>query len=393
MKVAYIAKNYPEKRLIIDRAHGVDYVFVNKRKSIRFIIARLFEKICKICYAWDANSIFSPLFKNLNGIDLIHSFNTVCRVKKKWVITYESVLPRTKMTTYKENLWMRENVPVDRITLDEIELLADENCAKIIAISESAKKVERRFLEIYAPNHAKAILDKITVILPPQRAYASSEFIKLKYTDIDRKKIKFIFVGRHFFIKGCDILIDVMKTLHEKYDFELILVSSMEYANWLDYSNQVNMEKYKRLIDSFDWVTWYPEVPNNKVIEFCKECDVGLFPSFNDTFGYSVLEMQACGCPVVTTNIRAFNEINNEMCGWICKLAVINDLSVAVMDTDASISQNRESLKNALNDIFKDILENPEQIQDKANNSLKRIQEYHDPDKYSETLNGIYKHS
>lgn len=391
MKVAYIAKGYPEERLIIDRTRGVDYVFIDKKRNIRFIIKRALEKICKINYAFDSGSIFSPFFKNLDGIDWIHSFNTVCRIKKKWVVTYESVLPRTRMTTYKELLCVRENVPIDKITLDEIELLADANCAKIIAISESAKKIESNLLERYAPNHAKAILDKITVILPPQKAFTDIEEIEVKYRDINNRKLKFLFVGRHLFFKGGDVLVDVMEKLHEKYDFEFIVVSNIGYAGWLDYSNKEKMEEYKKRMDSLDWITWYSEVPNGKVLELCKECDVGFLPSFNDSFGYSVLEMQACGCPVVTTNIRALKEINNEACGWICKLAVLNDLDLAVMDTTESITQNRESLYKGLYDILRDILENPEQIKDKAHSALKRIQEYHDPDKYSESLNAIYK--
>ena len=47
-------------------------------------------------------------------------------------------------------------------------------------------------------------------------------------------------------------------------------------------------------------------------------CDVGLLPTWAESYGYSVLEMQACGLPVVTTNIRALPETN--VCGWKVKL-------------------------------------------------------------------------
>lgn len=391
MKVAYIGRGYPEKRLIIDRAVGTDYVFIDRKRNLRFIIRRALEKICKISYAYDSSSIFNPfLRKNLESIDLIHSFNSVCHVKQKWVIAYESVLPRTRLTTYKEMLWMREDIPIDKLTLSEIKLLAKDNCARIIAISESAKRIEKSFLDRYVPSLAKTILDKTTVILPPQKTFTNLEEIEIKYRGINKRKLRFLFVGRHLFFKGGDILIDVLEKLHKNYDFEFIVVSNLGYAGWLDYATKEKMEEYKKRMESLDWITWYAEVPNGKVLELCKESDVGFLPSFNDSFGYSVLEMQACGCPVVSTNIRALKEINDEMCGWLCQLALTNDLDFAIMDTEESITKNRESLKKALYDNIKDILENPEQIKDKAVNSLKRIEEFHDPDKYSKMMNDIY---
>ncbi|MFW2788163.1 glycosyltransferase, partial [Acinetobacter baumannii] len=44
---------------------------------------------------------------------------------------------------------------------------------------------------------------------------------------------------------------------------------------------------------------------------------IGLLPTWADTFGYSVLEFQACGCPVISTDVRALSEINNNDIGWL----------------------------------------------------------------------------
>ncbi|MFH4294310.1 glycosyltransferase, partial [Acinetobacter baumannii] len=61
----------------------------------------------------------------------------------------------------------------------------------------------------------------------------------------------------------------------------------------------------------------YSNVDNNKVIEMIREHHIGLFPTWADTFGYSVLEFQACGCPVISTDVRALSEINNNDIGWL----------------------------------------------------------------------------
>ena len=50
---------------------------------------------------------------------------------------------------------------------------------------------------------------------------------------------------------------------------------------------------------------------NSEVMNILKNTHVGLLPTYADTYGYSVLEAQSFGCPVITTNIRAMPEINN----------------------------------------------------------------------------------
>ena len=37
---------------------------------------------------------------------------------------------------------------------------------------------------------------------------------------------------------------------------------------------------------------------------------IGLLPTYNDSYGYSVIEFFSYGCPVITTNILALPEIN-----------------------------------------------------------------------------------
>ena len=52
------------------------------------------------------------------------------------------------------------------------------------------------------------------------------------------------------------------------------------------------------------------------MLELLSGSHIGLLPSFAETYGYVVLEMQAAGVPVVTTDIRAFSEVNPDECGW-----------------------------------------------------------------------------
>lgn len=123
-------------------------------------------------------------------------------------------------------------------------------------------------------------------------------------------------------MKGGRELIQVLSEFEDLYDFKLTLVSSLLYDDYFTHTPYEGMAEYREMIRNKAWIDYYETLPNEKVLEKCKQANVGLLPSVGDTYGYSVLEMQAAGCPVITTNIRAFPEIDSEECGWICSLPV-----------------------------------------------------------------------
>lgn len=77
----------------------------------------------------------------------------------------------------------------------------------------------------------------------------------------------------------------------------------------------------------------HTSLSNDAVLEMIKTSDVGLLPTWQETYGFSVLEMQACGCPVITTNVRALPEINPENAGWLirCPLNSMSELTVGAL--------------------------------------------------------------
>lgn len=125
------------------------------------------------------------------------------------------------------------------------------------------------------------------------------------------------------------------------------------------------------------------------MLELCKTAHVGLLPTFADTYGYSVLEMQASGVPVITTNVRALPEINNNDCGWMATLP-LNQYGEALYSRIESRNEMKHKLSVELDRIFNDIFSNPDSLQCKALASLDRIKRYHSPEKYGEELKKIY---
>ena len=57
-----------------------------------------------------------------------------------------------------------------------------------------------------------------------------------------------------------------------------------------------------------DDVSWVGGVPLEETVDFYRAADVFVYPSHNETFGLTILEAMACGCPVVTSDRSAMPE-------------------------------------------------------------------------------------
>jgi glycosyltransferase involved in cell wall biosynthesis len=55
-------------------------------------------------------------------------------------------------------------------------------------------------------------------------------------------------------------------------------------------------------------VTWVGGVELEQTVDFYRAADVFVYPSHNETFGLTILEAMACGCPVVTSDRSAMPE-------------------------------------------------------------------------------------
>ncbi|GAB5559643.1 MAG: hypothetical protein SynsKO_12900 [Synoicihabitans sp.] len=70
-----------------------------------------------------------------------------------------------------------------------------------------------------------------------------------------------------------------------------------------------DLAKELKILDRFWWV----QNPDNSELEFLyNKAEVLLFPSFAEGFGWPVIEAQACGCPVITSNTTSLPEVAGE---------------------------------------------------------------------------------
>ncbi len=128
------------------------------------------------------------------------------------------------------------------------------------------------------------------------------------------------------------------------------------------------------------------------MLELAKKSHVGLLPTLGDTFGFSTLEMEAAGCPVITTDREARPEIVDDMCGWLIgtqDMKFIHGEDEGIY-THEDVEQASEVIADRLKNILQHILEDNSVIEQKAVNALHRIAAYHNLQKYSDELNKIY---
>ncbi|NWJ47931.1 MAG: glycosyltransferase family 4 protein [Chloroflexi bacterium] len=390
MLIGYKYTGYQEQRNIIGKIDAVEYAQVSdffqiitnpslslNQKAHREIITRLHL----ITRFYDFN---------LNRVDLIHLYNAISYGRTPWVTTFETCLPRFKNTLncHHGNKPGYTALKNDRKIKKALQHLSGTACKKIIAISECAANIQRELLREF-PDYAANIENKMVVLQPPQPLLVS------RFSDKSislEGKIKFIFVGISFFQKGGIEVVETLKQLKEQYGYkiELILISALKFDNYATKKSPEDVAKAECFIkQNLDWITYYPSLPNHEVLELMKKAHVGLLPTYADTYGYVVLEFQAAGCPVITTNIRALPEINDNSKGWIIPVPK-NRLGEAIYTTEGDRLKISSAIRNGIEQAVHQIFADKSLLIAKAEKAITGIKESHHPLIFAEKMHKIY---
>ncbi len=390
MIVGYIRGTYAEKRLIIDKAREYQYVFCDTLWKLKYYPIRLIRKIQHRPDYWNVLSYYRY---DKDDVDFIHSFNTVCKTKKPWCVSFESCVPRTNAMVGRP--WEKgdcSSMKRDTLSVRELRLLSQDNCIALLALSHSAYRIQLQMLRSSGYKGRQKIIQKMMVLPAPQDVLISAEEFNKKFESCI-KCVKFVFIGRNFFGKGGRQVLEAFLRIEKEYrgKFSLTVISDLR----TDPFSRSNKDKKivaetKGILKNKKWIRWFKKLPNPAVLDICRKSHVGLLPSLQETYGYSLLEMQAAGCACITTNIRALSENNHASCGWMCNLKTDSWGGEALLEKDNDFYGNIQILEDSLVEIFKNILDHPAVIKEKGEHSLNRIKTVHNPQKYVEQLNKIY---
>ncbi len=382
MKIGYTGNNYPERRNIIDRVSDVEYKNISRYNFYAYLNRINF---------WLTQRGRSPLFGSdyyqyqslfPAGVDGIHFFNSVSYSNTPWITTFETVLPYfNKMKSgFKQNDTL-QMLTVNPLIHRAMSAMVRPNCKALLALSQSTMDIQKAVLQ-YFPEYNKIISSKIQVLHPPQQAqtYQPRNW---------EGKYKLLFVGRAFYRKGGQEMIHALETLRKEFPIHLTMVSSFDVESGWPGIDSKQLKEDQEWLRQQDWVTWYEQLPNEKVIELMQESHLGLLPTWQDTYGYSVLEMQANGCPVLTTGIRSLPEINPDQCGWRIRHNT-NHWGEWLEIPNKRESEVSQRLSEAILENLRLILSNPEELEEKGQRAVRRIQQEHDPETHAARLSEIY---
>ncbi|MDF7658863.1 glycosyltransferase family 4 protein [Erwiniaceae bacterium L1_54_6] len=379
MKIAVSSDGYPEKRnIMVDPENN----YVNlKKKNIYLYINALRQKLLK------KNKIF--VFQPVPGLaandaDIIHLFNEVARTSNRWVSTFETEIPRVLPVA---GVAKTDNPELHNL----MQLAASKECVQLIAISEATSNIQLKLLEAF-PALKNAIAAKLCVMHPPQPLLAD------KGREAPGDKVTFTFIGNEFYRKGGA---EVVMAFSELANEGIINVDRIKVNIIGDLSRKHNIahrqyqdgegfhSQIEGLIKKWPFFQHSGSLPNSSVIALLKETDVGLLPTWQDTYGFSVLEMQACGCPVITTNVRALPEINPPASGWLIDYQ-LNDMYEFTVDSEPTKQRIRNTVVSQLKGYIADILHDPESISQRSAQAILRIRQQHDPQTFKKRLKEIY---
>ena len=388
--VGYSMDNYPNKRNIIGASHEFTYRQAPDTQLALLAVAVLNRRYLKLPFPFPHYATCEFRDFDLNPVDILHLFNGVSYGKTPWVSTFETVLPRCIETTSCH--WgtdpgyahLKDNRKVRRA----LEALAGDACKALITLSSCNLSMQLRMLDVF-PEYAQDISTKLMHIPPPQ-----VPIVDPAGNDNQQrtgKGINFLFVGNSFFRKGGREIVDALAFARSQgnSDIKLTIVSAMVPDSYSSITSGDDVVRARALIDeNRDWIDYHGSLPNHRVLELMKTCDVGLLPSYAETYGYSVLEFQACGKPVITTNIRAFPEINNMEAGWLIPVDK-NSLGEAIYETHDERLHLGEQIRSGLLACVASILSDRDTLYDKGQKAFARILTEHAPAKFEEAITRV----
>jgi len=246
---------------------------------------------------------FSPVPK----VDFFHTMNNIVVNKKKWIITFESRLPRFFEPYFSD----------ESIMSWAYEKLLSEYCTHILPMSNAAKfrflNVAKRFGYRY-----KDFKNKVKIVYPGIK----SPLQKFKRED---DKVRLLFIGNDFFRKGGQVLVDSFLELFPEYpELELIIVSAMNANDYVTHADKKVKNEYIKIITNHPNIKLYSNVPHENIsMSIIPSADINILTTFDDTFGYVIAEAMLAGLPNIVTNIFAIPEmVQDGVNGYLIELPV-----------------------------------------------------------------------
>ena len=383
MRVGISRLSYPEKRCIANTSlyevKNLEYINANRYISITN------DKLLKRGPIYK----FNPLFGDFM-VDAYAVFNDVVVTKKKWVTIFETMVPRYQsiINFHRTSNEDYEGIAKSKAINEAIYRLADDNCLSINALSENAMRIQAKLLDTY-PELKPGIMRKITVTKPPQAVRDFSSDIN--YKDFNNS-LNLVFIGRDFYRKGGgELIVAINELLDEGFfttvDINLTIVGDINmrvnYCIGQFNDRAAFFSHVDNIINKRENISVYKKLDNSIVMRKLSDSHIGFLPTWADTYGYSVLEMQSEGIPVITSNVRALSEINYSQ---LLINIPTNQFGEIVINSEKQVEYVSRLIIDGIKDNIKLLFEDRRLLAKLSRVVRKEIIKEHSPDDYFKRL-------
>lgn len=349
------------------------------RNSIHELIYTIPFPLKKIWRPFDGLGIGLPVWTDYQ---LIHSYNRIPytnNLNRPWIVTFESIFPRT----IGSDSYELKNLLRKRLT--------SNNCKKLIAISDYAKRKFIRFNKDW--QFLNDVLKKLEVIHPniPIRTWIPKTY--------DGKKLQLVFIGNDFARKGGVVALRLAKKAkHLGLPITINLVSGMSYGSnvYTDFPNAAQYENDFKLLE-LNNVVFYKKKSNKEVLQLLADSHLQIMPTLDDTYGFSIIEGFSVATPAITTNVCALPEIvHHDRNGYLIHLDLNKDRNWMYLSRRNSqeyweiLDSTYDNLVKQVLHFILEIINKPEHYEYLSAGAIAQACKVHNSQKTSKLLDNLY---
>ncbi|WP_414828114.1 glycosyltransferase family 4 protein [Alteromonas sp. H39] len=244
-------------------------------------------------YSWMRSPI-EGYFDNFvdDNVDIVESVISPVVTKKPWFFS---------LAVFQEALafsCLGFPIPKPMRTAFINRLISKDNCHSLLFWSQAGLNTAKS----YGGIKSSRVLDKMRVVYPAVRK------VELERKNGEDGKFRMLFSG-DFFRKGGMNVVDAFTELAKSYPhIELVVCCDTK----IDFNGVTDTLKnsYLSVLESHSQIRFLGRIPRDQLLkDIMPVIDVYLLPTYNEAFGFAVLEAMAYGIPVIATNVMALPEL------------------------------------------------------------------------------------
>ncbi len=257
----------------------------------------------------------SSFFKNTpiildNSVALLHTFNEIPISTHPFIITFENELPR----------YLNANKPWQMNVA--YKMLASDRCKNLLSISQICADMAIKKFSLLG---MEKIAKKIQVFRGGVLSSTNESEREIPKKDTP---IKAIFVGGNAFSKGLIPTVEAIQQCRKQgINVELTVISHIQSGKGYTLKEFTpSVDVWKKELEDLTFIRYISGLPNYLVRKEMADHEILLFPSFDESLGWVIVEAGLEGLCTLATNIYAIPElIEDDVSGFFVKIKLAKE--------------------------------------------------------------------